>query len=73
MSGDNPTVREIALTVADRIEAEPAEQTQARLGGLLGAFALDQQARGDKARGELGWAPEQPSLLDELRRMTRVR
>ena len=32
VSGDNPTVREIALTVADRVEAEPAEQTQARLG-----------------------------------------
>jgi nucleoside-diphosphate-sugar epimerase len=67
VSGGNPTVREIALTAAERVEAEPVEQSQARLGALLGALALDQQARGDKPRDELGWAPEQPSLLDELR------
>jgi nucleoside-diphosphate-sugar epimerase len=67
VSGDNPTVREIALTAAERVEAEPTEQSEARLGALLGALALDQQASGDKARNELGWRPERPSLLQELR------
>lgn len=68
VSGQNPTVREIALTAADRVEAEPAEQGRQRLGGLYDALALDQQASGEKARNELGWAPERPSLLAELRR-----
>jgi nucleoside-diphosphate-sugar epimerase len=67
VSGDNPTVREIALTAADRVEAEPSEQTLARLGALGEASTLDQQATGQKARDELDWTPRQPSLLDDLR------
>jgi nucleoside-diphosphate-sugar epimerase len=66
-SGDNPTVREMALAVSDTVAPEPVEQTENRIGALLGALALDQQAFGQKARAELGWVPTGPSLLTELR------
>jgi nucleoside-diphosphate-sugar epimerase len=66
VSGDNPTVRELALAVSDKVAPEPVEQTQSRIGALLGALALDQQASGRKARAELGWVPVGPSLLSEL-------
>lgn len=67
VSGINPTVRELALAISDAVAAEPAEQTQARLGPLEAALALDQQATGAKARAELGWTPVGPSLTAELR------
>lgn len=66
VSGDNPTVRELASAVSDKVAPEPVEQTESRLGPLLGALALDQQASGQKARDELDWTPTGPSLLTEL-------
>lgn len=72
VSGDNPTVRELAVAASTsiglggRVAAEPVEQTQSRIGPLEGAFALDQQARGQQARDDLGWAPHGPTLLAEL-------
>lgn len=65
-SGQNPTVRELAETVASGINAESDEATLARLGGFGEALLLDQKATGEKARS-LGWAPSRPSLVDELR------
>ncbi|SDY13461.1 hypothetical protein SAMN05661080_02430 [Modestobacter sp. DSM 44400] len=72
VNGQNPTVREIGGagsrgTGRDcRVVGSPNEDTEARLGPLAGAFDLDQQATGAKARSELGWAPTGPSLLEEL-------
>lgn len=71
--GTNPTVRELgelaaqAAGLAGGVEAETAGQTAERLGaGLAEALLLDQQARGAKARIELGWEPNQPTLADEI-------
>lgn len=71
-SGANPTVRELgeaaaAAAGASGVEAETVAQSQERLGaGLAEALLLDQQARGTKARIELGWEPNGPSLVDEI-------
>jgi nucleoside-diphosphate-sugar epimerase len=67
VSGDNPTIRELALALSDSIRPEPVEDTQSRLGPLEAAFALDQSASGRKAREELDWQPKQPSLVAELK------
>jgi nucleoside-diphosphate-sugar epimerase len=73
-SGENPTVREIGEAAAagqsldGRVEPSSVEQTRERLGTLFAdALLLDQQARGSKARIDLGWEPNGPTLVDELR------
>jgi nucleoside-diphosphate-sugar epimerase len=72
VSGQNPTMREIAtaasrtLGLGGRIAPEPPEDSRRRLGLLEGAFRLDQQATGARARADLGWKPIGPSLLDEI-------
>ncbi len=70
----SPTVRELseavaaAQGVAGGVRAESAEDTEKRLGaGMAQLLLLDQHARGDKAREELGWKPTRPTLIDELR------
>ncbi|WP_314149754.1 NAD-dependent epimerase/dehydratase family protein [uncultured Leifsonia sp.] len=72
-SGANPTVRELgelaarAADVAGGVQEETVEETSARLGsGLAEALLLDQQARGSKARIDLGWEPNGPALADEI-------
>lgn len=72
-SGANPTVRELgeaaaaAAGVAGGVVAETVEETSARLGaGLAEALLLDQQSRGSKARIDLGWEPNGPTLLEEI-------
>lgn len=65
-SGENPTVRQIGEATGSRVVGVLAEDTGARLGMLGAALLLDQQATGDKARQELGWAPTQPTLLQAL-------
>lgn len=71
-SGANPTVRELgelaaAAAGASGVAAETVAETEARLGaGLTEALLLDQQARGTKARIDLGWEPNGPSLADEI-------
>ena len=71
--GANPTVRELgelaarAADIAGGVEAQTVEQTSERLGaGLAEALLLDQQARGTKARIDLGWEPNGPTLADEI-------
>jgi nucleoside-diphosphate-sugar epimerase len=72
VSGENPTVAEIGAAASrgagldERTVASTDAETEARLGALAGALDLDQQATGAKARGELGWAPTGPSLLEDL-------
>lgn len=72
-SGANPTVRELgeaaasAAGVSGGVEPESADETRARLGAdFADALFLDQQAHGTKARIDLGWEPNGPTLLDEL-------
>jgi nucleoside-diphosphate-sugar epimerase len=71
-SGANPTVRELAELAAaaagvSGVGAETIAQTEERLGaGFAEAVLLDQQARGTKARIDLGWEPNGPSLADEI-------
>jgi len=71
--GQNPTVRELgeaaaqAAGVAGGVVAESVEESRSRLGEQLAdALLLDPQARGTKARIDLGWEPNGPSLLEEL-------
>jgi nucleoside-diphosphate-sugar epimerase len=72
VSGHNPTVREIGEAASRGAGRGTAtvpstdEETEARLGPLAGAFDLDQQATGTKARAELGWEPTGPSLVEDL-------
>lgn len=69
-NADHPTVRELGETAAGSgtVVAETIGQSQARLGELLAdALLLDQVARGDRARSELGWNPTGPSLIEEFR------
>ncbi|MGO4535393.1 NAD-dependent epimerase/dehydratase family protein [Leifsonia sp. 2MCAF36] len=71
--GQNPTVRELgeaaaqSAGIAGGVAAESLEDTRSRLGeGFADALLLDQQARGTKARIDLGWEPNGPTLLEEL-------
>ncbi|PZA21483.1 epimerase [Modestobacter versicolor] len=72
VSGANPTVREIGEAASRGAGLDPATvpstdaETEARLGALAGALALDQQATGAKARAELDWKPTGPTLLEDL-------
>lgn len=73
-SGENPTVREIGEAAAfgqgldSRVEPQTIEESRARLGEpFADALLLDQQARGSAARIDLGWEPNGPSILDEMR------
>ncbi len=73
VSGDNPTVRELAeaasrrLGLDGRVVAEDPSSTVARLGGFGAALLMDQQATGEKARLAFGWKPTRPSLLASFR------
>ena len=72
VGGDNPTTRELGEAASHRLGLEgrvvpeaPAALVE-RLGGFGEALLLDQQASGEKARGELGWKPSRPSLVEEI-------
>lgn len=73
-SGENPTVQEIGeaasagVGLEGRVAPTSVEQVHAWLGEPFGdALLLDQQATGSAARIDLGWEPNGPTLLDELR------
>ena len=68
VSGDNPTVAEIAGASGAETVPEDRATTRERLGEAFAeALLLDQQAAGDKARSIGGWRPTRPSLVEELR------
>lgn len=64
-NGHNPTVNEIAATFATTLTPESADATVARLGAFGEALLLDQQATGQRARHELGWAPSRPLITQQ--------
>lgn len=66
VSGENPTVEEIARAFANgaTVHAETEGASRSRLGAALAdALLMDQQATGAKARA-LGWVPRRPSVVD---------
>ncbi|MFF1632971.1 NAD-dependent epimerase/dehydratase family protein [Leifsonia sp. NPDC058248] len=71
-NGTNPTVRELSEAAAEAagiaaVEAESDDESRKRLGGAFAdALLLDQEASGSKARIDLGWEPNGPSLVEEL-------
>ncbi|WP_426521127.1 NAD-dependent epimerase/dehydratase family protein [Diaminobutyricibacter sp. McL0618] len=73
--GQNPTVLELteaaaaAAGIAGGVAAESADASRERLGaGYADALLLDQKASGTRARIDLGWVPNRPSLIEELTR-----
>ncbi|MCU1550119.1 MAG: hypothetical protein JWR36_679 [Glaciihabitans sp.] len=70
VSGGNPTVRELGQAVVGpdgAVAADGLDSTRARLGEeFADALFIDQQASGAKAREHLGWAPNRPTLVEEL-------
>ncbi len=74
VSGQSPTVRELGEAIAGPagVHPETADETRSRLfPALVDALLQDQQATGAKARADLGWEPAAPSLLDELRAISK--
>ena len=51
-----------------RIEAWPLDEARDALGDLADALALDQHISGERAERFLGWDPDAPSVLDDLKR-----
>ncbi|NQX36675.1 NAD-dependent epimerase/dehydratase family protein [Herbiconiux sp. VKM Ac-2851] len=79
-SGQNPTVRELGEAAAQaagldgRVEPSSVDAAHERLGeAFADALLLDQQATGSSARIDLGWEPNGPSLVEELRSGSYVR
>jgi nucleoside-diphosphate-sugar epimerase len=73
-SGQNPTVLELGVAAAEgtgldgQVAEASIDETYERFGKpYADALLLDQQARGSAARIDLGWEPNGPSLIDELR------
>ncbi|MBE1560000.1 Rossmann-fold NAD(P)-binding domain-containing protein [Nonomuraea africana] len=50
-----------------RVEAWDPADAERYWGVMVRPFLLDQVATAARARGELGWRPHRPSLLDELK------
>jgi nucleoside-diphosphate-sugar epimerase len=72
-SGQNPTVREMgeaaakAASIASGVVPETVAATRARLGDAFAdALILNQKATGSRAKIDLGWEPNGPSLVEEL-------
>lgn len=74
VNGENPTVRELGVAASEaaglegRVVPSTNDEVYAILGQAFGdALLIDQQATGSAARIDLGWEPNGPSLVDELR------
>ena len=71
--GENPTVAEITEAAAVAVGAPGAvpgsdEEARGRLGDYFAeVLLLDQGTDAGRARGELGWSPSHPRLVDEFR------
>lgn len=72
VSGQNLTLAEITLALSHaagcpgRIDPLSLDEALRRMGPIAGAFALDQQLTGARARRELGWTPTRLDALAEL-------
>lgn len=67
-------VRDVALAACVAAGRDPAvverplEEARREMGAVADALALTQRVSGARARGELGWSPSRPTLLEELLR-----
>jgi nucleoside-diphosphate-sugar epimerase len=70
VSGQNPTVRELAEAVVGpdgSVRTESVEAVRERFGvQFADALLLDQQMTGAKAKSQFGWNPRRPSLVEEF-------
>jgi nucleoside-diphosphate-sugar epimerase len=72
-NGQNPTVADLTEAAAVAVGAPGAvpgsdDEARQRLGDYFTAVLLiDQSTSAARARGELGWAPTRPGLIEELR------
>jgi nucleoside-diphosphate-sugar epimerase len=72
-NGQNPTVAELTQAAAEAVGAPGAvagsdDEARARVGDYFaGVLIIDQATTTEKARTELGWAPANPTLVDEFR------
>jgi len=72
-NGESSTVAELTEAAAVAVGAPGAvagsdDEARARLGDYFAdVLLLDQRVVADKARAELGWSPNQPTLVDEFR------
>lgn len=74
IAADGPSIslRELATAASigagakGKTQAWPLEEARNKLGAFADALAMDQQASGEKAKRELGWAPKSPSVLEDL-------
>lgn len=60
-----------AAGAAGRVVPWPIEEARQALWAFADAIACDQVVSGDKAKAELGWHPQRPSIIDELRSYAR--
>lgn len=72
-AGPSYRARDVAVAAAtaagaDSVEEWPLEEARSALGPFALALSLSQRMTGRRAREELGWAPESPSVLEELLR-----
>ncbi len=75
-AADGPSyrVKEIAEAASlgagagGRTESWPLEEARKTLGAYADALVLDQQVSAERAKATLGWKPDAPSLLQDLRR-----
>lgn len=71
-SGPSYRARDVAVAAAlaagtdAAVEEWPLEDARREMGGFAVALALSQRLSGRKAREELGWSPEAPTLIEEL-------
>jgi nucleoside-diphosphate-sugar epimerase len=80
LAGDGSayTVKEIAQAASlgagadGRTESWPLDEARQQLGAYADALVLDQRISAEKAKRELGWSPQAPSILDYLRSRSHV-
>lgn len=74
--GGHERAKTIARAAADagstadapaRVEPWPLAEARAQLGPFADALALDQKVSSARAKEKLGWQPQGPSILDDLR------
>jgi nucleoside-diphosphate-sugar epimerase len=68
VTDENPTVRDLGEANGADVVGEPVERTRARLGeAFADALLLDQQFVPGRKAAALGWSPQGPTLIDDLR------
>ena len=73
-NGDRATMREIAAAGArsvgrfGAVQVIPVEDARAFAGGMADGLIAEKRIGAERARTELGWAPESPSIVEDIER-----